>query len=107
MSESSATRFQLVVLYDWKPGVTPARIAWHADRIRALPRAAPGLIEARFGPRLCGHPEAETRDWDHAAVLVFDRHADFIALGPTAAHEAVANELVADLERISYVGFSG
>lgn len=102
-----AVRFHLMVLYDWKPGVEPERVAYHAAKIRALPSLVPGLIEVRFGPRLCGHPDEDARGWDHAAVMVFRRHQDFIAFGPTAAHDGVAIELVADLERISYVGFEG
>lgn len=101
------TRFQLMVLYDWKPGVTAERIAIHAARIRALPELVPGLLAVRFGPRCCGHPAVDTDGWDHAAVMTFGSHQDFIAFGPTKAHDDVAVELVADLERISYVGFEG
>ena len=104
---TTTSRFQLMVLYDWKPHIGEERIAHHARKIRALPALVPGLIEVRFGPRLCGHPEDDTRGWDHAAVMVFARHEDFIAFGPTPAHDEVAIDLVADLERISYVGFAG
>ncbi len=104
---TTATRFQLMVLYDWKPGIDAERVAHHARRIRALATLVPGLIDVRFGPRLCGHPAADAQGWDHAAVMVFARHQDFIAFGPTKAHDDVATELVADLERISYVGFEG
>ena len=96
-----------MVLYDWKAGIGPERIAFHAAKIRALPALVPGLIEVRFGPRQCGHPEGETSGWDHAAVMVFARLEDYAAFGPTKAHDDVAIELVADLERISYVGFTG
>ena len=107
MSNDADPRFQLMVLYDWKPHIGPERIAWHAAKIRALPTIVSGLIEVRFGPRQCGHPDEDTRGWDHAAVMVFRRHEDFVAFGPTRAHDDVATELVADLERISYVGFTG
>ncbi|MBA3846886.1 MAG: Dabb family protein [Planctomycetes bacterium] len=103
----SDTRFQLMVLYGWKPGIDAQRIAHHARKIRALATVVPGLIEVRFGPRLCGHPQAETDGRDHAAVMTFARHEDFAAFGPTKAHDDVAFELVTDLERISYVGFAG
>ncbi|HYE07463.1 MAG TPA: Dabb family protein [Planctomycetota bacterium] len=107
MTTAHGTRFQLMVLYDWKAGIDAQRIAVHAQRIRALPSLVPGLIEVRFGPRLCGHPQGESEGWDHAAVMVFARHADFVAFGATRAHDDVAIELVADLERISSVGFAG
>lgn len=103
----SPTRFQLMVLYDWKPGISSERIACHAAKIRALPDQVPGLLEIRFGARICGHPDADVRGWDHAAVMVFGCHQDFVAFGPTEAHDAVAIDLVADLERIQYVGFEG
>lgn len=100
-------RFHLLVRYDWKPGIGPERIAVHAARIRDLPARVPNLLSARFGERCCGHPAEVAAGWDHAAVLVFARHADFVAFGSTPAHDAVATELVADLERIEYVGFEG
>ncbi len=105
--DSAQQRFQLMVLYAWKPGIGPERIAYHAAKIRALPAKVPNLLAARFGPRLLGHPAEEANRWHHAAVLVFRSQADFAAFGPTPAHDEVAIALVADLERISYVGFEG
>jgi hypothetical protein len=104
---TTETRFQLMVLYEWKSGICPERIAYHARKIRALPGKVPNLLEARFGPRQLGHPDVDTRRWQHAAVLVFRCAQDYAAFGPTPAHDEVALELVADLERISYVGFEG
>jgi hypothetical protein len=104
---SADTRFQLMVLYEWKAGIGPERIAYHAAKIRALAGKVPNLCEARFGPRLLGHPDADARRWHHAAVLVFKGQGDYAAFGPTPAHDEVAIELITDLERISYVGFEG
>jgi len=103
----SATCFQLIITYDWKPEVTPARRQYHVDKIRALlTKGVPGLLELRIGPRSLGHP-AETASWDHGAVMVFSHEQDYISFGSTKAHDDVAFELVADLERIQYIGFTG
>jgi hypothetical protein len=107
MATDGATRFHLVVRYDWKPHVDAARVAYHAAKIRALPARVPNLLDARFGPRPLGHPAEEAQGRDHAAVLIFRSAADYAAFGPTQAHDDVAIELAADLERIEYLGLAG
>ncbi len=98
--------FHLLIQYDWKPSVSGERRAYHAGKIRGLATRVPGLLDVRFGPRHLGHPQ-ETSSWDDAAVMVFQHQDDYARFGTSPVHDEVAAELMADLERITYVGFTG
>jgi hypothetical protein len=106
MAGDGAARFHLLVRYDWKAGVGAERVAYHAAKICGLPSRVPNLLDARFGERRLGHPAA-TAEWDHCATLVFGSAEDYAAFGRSAVHDEVAAELLADLERIEFVGFTG
>jgi hypothetical protein len=98
--------FDLLVTYRWKPGNTPERIAFHAEKIRRLNGRVPGLLAVRIGPRTLGFgPAAE--GVTHAAVMSFREQADYQAFGASPEHDEIAPALVADLEAISAVGFVG
>jgi len=46
--------FDLMVLYEWKPGIPPERIEHHFRKIRALPAKVPGLVALRIGLKTMG-----------------------------------------------------
>jgi hypothetical protein len=96
--------FDLMVLYEWKPGITAERIEHHLRLIRALVGQVPGLIALRVGPRTFGFgPTSE--GWTHAAIMTFRQQADYLTFGKAPAHDRIAPELVADLQRITAIGF--
>jgi len=104
---ATTPRFHLMIQYDWKAHIGAERRLYHVRKILGLlEKRVPGLLDLRFGPRLCAHP-ADMNTWDDAAVMVFGSHQDYIDFGTSAAHDEVAFELVADLERIQYIGFTG
>jgi hypothetical protein len=96
--------FDLMVLYEWKPGITPERIDHHFRLIRALVGKVPGLVALRIGPRTLGFgPTAE--GWTHGCVMTFRQQADYTTFGTSKEHDEIAPALVADLARLSAVGF--
>jgi hypothetical protein len=98
--------FDLLVLYRWKPGVTPERIAHHIRKIRGLNGRVPGMVEVRIGPQTMGFGPA-SQGVTHAAVMCFRDQASYQAFGRSPEHDEVAPELVADLAELSAVGFEG
>jgi hypothetical protein len=104
---ATGPRFHLMIQYDWKPHIDAERRTYHVQKILGLMgMQVPGLLDLRFGPRLCAHP-GEMNSWDDAAVMVFASHQDYVDFGTSTAHDSVAFELVADLDRIQYIGFTG
>jgi hypothetical protein len=98
--------FTLLVLYEWKPHITPERIEVHFTRIRGLAGNVPGLIEVRVGPRTFGFGPTGSEKWTHAGLMVFERQSDYAAFGKSAAHDAIAPDLVADLANLLAVGMT-
>jgi hypothetical protein len=97
--------FDLLVTYRWKAGVTPERIAFHVDKIRALAGRVPGLSAIRIGPCTLGFGPA-SEGVTHACVMCFREQADYATFGRSAEHDEIAPALVADLESISAIGFT-
>ena len=96
--------FDLMVLYDWKPGVTPERIEHHFKLIRALVGKVPGLAALRVGPRTFGFGPGN-EGWTHACVMTFNQQSDYAKFGGSKEHDEIAPNLVADLARITAIGF--
>jgi hypothetical protein len=106
-TSSNPPQFHLCVLYRWKPHIGAERRAYQIAKIRwLLTQSVPGLADIRFGPRACAHP-AQAERWHDAAVMIFATHQDYIAFGTSSAHDVVAGELVADLEDLQFLGFTG
>lgn len=99
--------FDLTVLYAWKPGVTPERIAFHLARIRGLRGRVEGMRDIRVGPRTLAFSLAPLPldAYTHAAVMSFETQADYARFGRSPEHDEVAPELVADLAQLVAVGF--
>jgi hypothetical protein len=96
--------FDLMVFYEWKPGVTPARMEHHFALIRALVGKVPGLVALRIGPRTFGFGPA-SEGWTHGCVMTFAKQTDYTAFGTSKEHDAIAPGLLADLASINAVGF--
>ena len=95
--------FTLLILYEWKPGVTPPRIEEHFARIRALAGNVPGLRDVQIGPRTVSFgPDADR--WTHGGLMTFERQSNYEAFGRSPAHDKIAPELVADLANLLAVG---
>jgi hypothetical protein len=96
--------FDLMVLYEWKPGTTPQRVEHHFRKIRALAGKVPGLSAIRVGPKTMGHgPGVEA--YTHGCVMTFDSQDDYNRFGRSPEHDGIAPELVADLQNIFFLGF--
>ena len=96
--------FDLMVTYEWKPATAPARVEHHLRLIRALAGKVPGLVALRVGPKTFGFGAA-SEGWSHACVMTFRGQADYTAFGTSPAHDEIAPALIADLARISVIGF--
>ena len=96
--------FDLMVLYEWKPGLDTARIEHHFHLIRGLVGKVPGLVAIRVGPRTFGFgPGSE--GWTHGCVMTFSNLADYLTFGRSPEHDEIAPALVVDLARITAIGF--
>lgn len=91
---------ELLVLYDWKNGVTEERIAYYLREIEGMREKVPGLLEVKTGPR-CFGPE----QWTHGARLTFESSEALTAYSSHPEHDRIAGMIVPDLNVIQYVGF--
>ena len=95
--------FTLLILYEWKPGISAQRIEHHLAKIRALAGRVPGINDVRVGPRTIAFgPDAQR--WTHAGLMTFRDQSDYETFGRSAAHDEIAPELVADLQNLLAVG---
>ena len=97
--------FDLMVMYEWKPGLPAERIEHHLRKIRALEGKVPGLVAIRIGPKTVGHgPNVEA--YTHGCVMTFATQEDYtVRFARSKEHDDIAPELVADLKNIFFLGF--
>ena len=76
-----------VVLFQWKPGTTEAKISEAFRELAGLKGIIPGLQSFEGGPY--SSPEGLNKQWTHAFIMTFDRAASRDAYLPHPEHERV------------------
>jgi len=92
-----------IALFQWKPGVTPAREAELGRRLTALKTLIPGILSASFGRQ--NSPEGLGKGLDVGLAVVFVDASARDAYLPHPAHQAVVDQLkplLADVVVLDY-----
>ena len=98
-------KLEQIVLYKWKAGLSPERIAYHFGEFRALVGKVDGLLEVRGGPRkFCYMYPSQDIVWDDALILTWRSAQVFSTWGTHPEHDRLAPGLLADVEKILSFG---
>jgi hypothetical protein len=84
-----------VVLFQWKPGTTPAAIEEMFRELAGLKGKIPGLQQFEGGPY--SSPEGLNKLWSNAFIMTFDSAASRDAYLPHPEHERVKAIIVPHL----------
>jgi hypothetical protein len=76
-----------VVLFQWKPGTSPAAIDEMFRELAGLKGKIPGLQQFEGGPY--SSPEGLNKQWSHAFIMTFDSAASRDTYLPHPEHERV------------------
>jgi hypothetical protein len=87
MTPGGATMIRHVVLFQWKPGTSEAKVAESFRELAALKGIIPGLQQFEAGPY--SSPEGLNKQWTHAFIMSFDTAAHRDAYLPHPEHERV------------------
>jgi hypothetical protein len=95
-------KFQQVVLYQWKPNVTPERVAWHMTEFRGLVGKVDGLLHVQGGHKshCYGFGPAAAIQYDDILILTWTSAAVFATWGKHPEHDRLAPGLIADLTNL-------
>jgi hypothetical protein len=97
-----------IVLFKWKPELTPAQVARQVELMQGLRGQVPGLTDLKGGkPFRQAASDPTDADWNYALLMVFAKEADLMAWAASPHHDAfnaeflpgVAEYLVVDFER--------
>ena len=101
--EASPTKLRHIVLFGFKPGVTPAQIEDIVARFRNLQHEIAGIENFEWGPDVS--PEGIAQGHSHAFVLTFASEAARDAYLPHPKHEAFVQEVGAVVEKALVVDY--
>jgi hypothetical protein len=98
-----------VVLYQWKPTTTPARINYHLTEIRALVGKVDGLLSVTGGHRdACyNHPADPSLNYEDILILTWADKTAYGKWGTHPEHDRLAPGLVADITRLTSYTYIG
>ncbi len=95
-------KLQQVVLYQWKPGISKERVAYHMTELRGLVGKVDGLLHVQGGPRnACyAYPPGADATYDDVLILTWKSAEVFAGWGKHPEHDRLAPALVVDLTKL-------